>query len=60
MAVFINNLAFAGEPAALISSKMAILLASLTAGSLGFLWLRSLGEPAPEGVEVSADRKGAA
>ena len=34
MSIFITNLAFAGEPAALNSSKMAILLASLTAGNV--------------------------
>jgi NhaA family Na+:H+ antiporter len=43
MSIFITNLAFASEPAALNASKMAILLASLTAGTLGFLWLRFLG-----------------
>ena len=49
MSIFITNLAFAGEPAALNSSKMAILLASLTAGTLGFLWLRFLGREAAAG-----------
>ena len=45
MSIFITNLAFAGEAATINASKMAILLASLTAGTIGFLWLRLLGAP---------------
>jgi len=40
MSIFITNLAFAGSAEAINISKMAILLASLTAGAIGFLWLR--------------------
>lgn len=40
MSIFITNLAFAGDAAAINASKMAILLASLIAGTTGFLWLR--------------------
>ncbi len=40
MSIFITNLAFTGDAAAINSSKMAILLASLIAGIAGFLWLR--------------------
>lgn len=40
MSIFITNLAFAGDPAAINASKMAIFLASLLAGTLGFLWLK--------------------
>ena len=40
MSIFITNLAFAGDAATINSSKMAILLASLTAGTAGFLWLK--------------------
>ncbi len=40
MSIFITNLAFAGDPAAINSSKMAIFLASLLAGTVGFLWLK--------------------
>lgn len=40
MSIFITNLAFAGNPEMINASKMAILLASLTAGTIGFLWLR--------------------
>jgi NhaA family Na+:H+ antiporter len=43
MSIFIANLAFAGSPETINASKMAILLASLTAGTAGFLWLRLLG-----------------
>ena len=39
MSIFIGNLAFAGQPDAINASKMAILLASLTSGAMGFLWL---------------------
>ncbi len=40
MSIFITNLAFAGDAAAINASKMAILLASLTAGTAGLLWLK--------------------
>jgi NhaA family Na+:H+ antiporter len=45
MSIFITNLAFAGEADIINGSKMAILLASLTAGAVGFLWLKLLGKP---------------
>ncbi len=45
MSIFITNLAFTGRPEVINSSKMAILLASLTAGTIGFLWLKLLGRP---------------
>jgi NhaA family Na+:H+ antiporter len=45
MSIFITNLAFAGQSPIINSSKMAILLASLTAGTAGFLWLKLLGKP---------------
>jgi NhaA family Na+:H+ antiporter len=40
MSIFITNLAFAGSPAMINGSKLAILLASLIAGLGGYLWLR--------------------
>jgi NhaA family Na+:H+ antiporter len=40
MSIFITNLAFPGEPEIIDASKIAVLLASVTAGTLGFLWLR--------------------
>jgi Na+:H+ antiporter, NhaA family len=43
MSIFITNLAFAGDAGTINASKMAILLASLTAGALGFGWLRFKG-----------------
>jgi Na+:H+ antiporter, NhaA family len=43
MSIFITSLAFAGEPETINASKLAILTASLTAGTLGFLWLRFFG-----------------
>jgi NhaA family Na+:H+ antiporter len=42
MSIFIANLAFAGRPDAINASKMAILVASLTAGAVGLLWLSFL------------------
>jgi NhaA family Na+:H+ antiporter len=42
MSIFITNLAFVGDTENINASKMAILLASLTAGTIGFLWLRFL------------------
>jgi NhaA family Na+:H+ antiporter len=40
MSIFITNLAFPGDGQIINASKMAILLASLIAGSMGFVWLR--------------------
>ena len=45
MSIFITNLAFAGNAQTINASKMAILLASLTAGTVGFLWLRLVRKP---------------
>jgi NhaA family Na+:H+ antiporter len=45
MSIFITNLAFTGNADVINASKMAILLASLTAGIIGFLWLKLLGQP---------------
>ena len=45
MSIFITNLAFAGNAETIGASKMAILLASLTADAAGFVWLRFLGKP---------------
>ena len=43
MSIFITNLAFTGEVALINASKIAILLASMSAGSVGFLWLIGFG-----------------
>ncbi len=45
MSIFITGLAFTGNAATINASKMAILIASLAAGSLGFLWLKWSGRP---------------
>ena len=45
MSIFITNLAFAGNDLEISGSKMAILLASLVAGTLGFTWLKLFGQP---------------
>jgi Na+:H+ antiporter, NhaA family len=46
MSIFITNLAFPSDPATITASKIAIFLASLVAGVLGFLWLRFCGRAA--------------
>lgn len=43
MSIFITNLAFAADPETINASKMAVLAVSMTAGVLGFLWLRFTG-----------------
>jgi NhaA family Na+:H+ antiporter len=45
MSIFITNLAFSGNAETINASKMAILLASLIAGTMGFVWLKLLGQP---------------
>ncbi len=57
MSIFITNLAFVGgEPLFVIetvnASKMAILVASLTAGTSGFIWLKLLGQPKVDDVDM--------
>ncbi len=44
MSIFIANLAFPSDPATTNAAKLAILIASLIAGTAGFLWLRVLGK----------------
>ncbi len=43
MSIFITNLAFAEDMATINTAKISILLASLTAGIFGFLWLQRAG-----------------
>jgi NhaA family Na+:H+ antiporter len=45
MSIFITNLAFTGQAEVINASKMAILVASLVAGILGFVWLKFRGSP---------------
>lgn len=45
MSIFITNLAFIGNDLLIDSSKIAILLASLSAGIVGFIWLKLFGQP---------------
>ena len=56
MSIFITNLAFGGNEPLIAASKMAIMLASATAGILGYLWLRLLGGPEPAVEQPSAER----
>jgi Na+:H+ antiporter, NhaA family len=50
MSIFIANLAFPADTDVVNASKMTIMLASLTAGIAGFIWLRYLARPAIESV----------
>jgi NhaA family Na+:H+ antiporter len=52
MSIFITNLAFAGNVQTINASKMAILLASLTAGTIGFLWLKLFGQLRNDGQRI--------
>ncbi|WP_456280925.1 Na+/H+ antiporter NhaA [Cupriavidus sp. JZ107] len=52
MSIFITNLAFTDAPAVINASKMAILLASLSAGVLGFAWLKLFGKPVASDVDM--------
>ena len=45
MSIFIANLAFPEHPQLINASKMAILLASITAGTCGFVWLSRVKAP---------------
>lgn len=45
MSIFITNLAFPNDALIVSASKMTILLASLTAGTVGFVWLKLFGQP---------------
>ena len=45
MSIFITNLAFTSANEVVNTSKMAILLASLLAGIIGFVWLKIFGKP---------------
>ena len=51
MSIFITNLAFAGRPELVDASKLAILVASLTSGVLGFVWLTLRGAPTAADVD---------
>ncbi|MEK6283961.1 MAG: Na+/H+ antiporter NhaA [Acidobacteriota bacterium] len=45
MSIFITNLAFVGNSDLINASKIAILVASSTAGTIGFLWLKIFSRP---------------
>ncbi len=52
MSIFITNLAFVGNQTEINGSKMAILLASLIAGTTGFLWLKLLSRPTADDTDA--------
>lgn len=45
MSIFITNLAFVGAGDLVNDSKMAILIASVLSGAIGFIWLKLRGHP---------------
>ena len=45
MSIFITNLAYTGQGDVINASKMAIVVASLSAGLIGFAWLKLMGAP---------------
>lgn len=51
MSIFITNLAFVGNTEIINASKIAVLLASLTAGTIGFLWLKFLSQPTAQDTD---------
>lgn len=54
MSIFITNLAFASNPVEINGSKMAVLMASLTAGTMGFIFLKLLGQPKETDEDMDA------
>ncbi len=54
MSIFITNLAFTDSAVVINNSKMAILLASFTAGTVGFLWLKLFGQPEESDEDIDA------
>lgn len=54
MSIFITNLAFTGQAELINASKMAILIASIVAGLLGFIWLKLRGTPLPSDPDLDA------
>jgi NhaA family Na+:H+ antiporter len=52
MSIFITNLAFTGQADVINASKMAILIASFTAGVIGFGWLKLAGAPCGSDIDT--------
>jgi NhaA family Na+:H+ antiporter len=52
MSIFIANLAFPHQADLISASKMAILVGSLCAGVLGFLWLKLVGKPNTDDTDM--------
>ena len=53
MSIFITNLAFYDTPATINAAKIAILLASLTAGVVGMFWLGVFGKAPQDKTEIT-------
>lgn len=56
MSIFITNLAFTENAGVINASKTAILLASISAGTIGFIWLMLLGKPETTDTDLN-DRR---
>lgn len=52
MSIFITNLAFTGNSEMISASKIAILFSSLTAGTIGSLWLKLFGKAAASDADI--------
>lgn len=59
MSIFITNLAFPGDVGTVTGAKIAILLASLSAGLLGFTWLKLFGRPLSSEIDLDTVDRGA-
>jgi NhaA family Na+:H+ antiporter len=56
MSIFITNLAFVEDVSLVTASKLSILLASLSAGVIGYVWLSAIGRgPAVSTVGEGSD-----
>lgn len=53
MSIFIANLAFSGDAETINASKMAILLASIAAGMVGYLWLHLAGRQVAKDAQIA-------
>jgi NhaA family Na+:H+ antiporter len=54
MSIFIAELAFSGQPEMILQAKLGILLASLSAGIAGYIWLYRLGSDAASPTDVKS------
>ncbi len=56
MSIFVADLAFVGDDAALLQAKMGILAASLLSGSVGYFWLRFFASASRQNAEETTTK----